>query len=52
MYRKIKEVIMEFKKYDRDLSKEEIEKEVYNAVKIEYPYVKLSIVKREINKRF
>ena len=52
MYRKIKEVIGDFKKYERDLSRDEIEKGVYNAVKIEYPGVELSIVKKLVDKHF
>lgn len=52
MRRIIKELIYEFKKYERDLSKEEIEKEVYNAVKILYPGVKLYKVKELVDKNF
>lgn len=52
MYRIIKEVIYEFKKYERDLSKEEIEKEIYNAVKIQCPGVELSKVKKLVDKHF
>ncbi len=52
MKRVIREIIYEFKKYERDLSIEEIEKLIYNATKIQCPGVKLSIVKREVNKHF
>ncbi len=52
MIKKIREVILEFKKYERDLSKEDIEREVYNTVKTEYPSVKLSIVKKFVSKYF
>ncbi len=52
MFREIKESIFEFKKYERDLNKEEIEKLIYNDVKIKYPGVKLSEVKKLIDKYF
>lgn len=52
MFREIKESIFEFKKYERDLTKEEIEKIIYNEVKIYYPDVKLSKVRELVDKYF
>lgn len=52
MQRLIQEWICEFKKYERDMTKEEIVISIFNEVKLIHPIVKTCKIQDEVEKHF